>query len=74
MIIKSNHGLAVVILSLVAFCVSFIADASNQSCGDVIPIILNGQCQVDDLGGPRSSSVLIEAYWGRGIEWIKVDL
>lgn len=63
MIINSNHGLAVVILSLVAFCVSFIADASNQSCGDEIPIILNGQCQVDDLGGPRSSSVLIEAYW-----------
>ena len=41
---KSNHGLAVVILSLVAFCVSFIADASNQSCGDEIPIILNIEC------------------------------
>ena len=53
-----------IFLSFVAFSFSAIAAVTNQSCGDEIPIILNGQRPVDDPTVPRNSSnALIEAYW-----------
>lgn len=71
---KLKAWFTTILLSLVAFGVSAIASEHNQCSGDEIPIAIVEQLSNDVNGGPRSSNVLIEAYWDTDMRTVNAYL